>query len=280
MNASFETAVPGKWVLSGEHAVLKGATALALPHPEFRLRLKFAPAAGSFVVNPAEAQPIVADVLAAIGVAEPDGRLEIDSTIPTGAGLGSSAALCVALTRWIAPSLGVAPEGFREFATRLEDRFHGKSSGMDVAVAQEGSPILYRMGHPIERLAFTKLPHFTFHDTGLRAKTQECVAQVERFRVENPQRGRALDAQMGEATQVILRGIAEFQRDSGSLSQIAQGMTLGSACFDEWGLKPSAISELERRLRLEGALATKLTGAGGGGMVVALWDDLHYKNKS
>lgn len=271
IDKNFETTVPGKWVLSGEHAVLTGAAALALPHPEFRLSLKFVDGGTGLVVSPEDARGVVADVLGALHVPEQNGHLTIESSIPTGAGLGSSAALCVGLTRWIAPQLGVGELSFRDFATRLEDRFHGKSSGMDVAVVQEGRPILYRMGRSPEPVALDRLPHFTFHDTGLRAKTQDCVEQVQRFRRDDPWQGELLDERMNRATQLIVSGLNRFQHDSEGLREVAEGMTLGSHCFEQWGLKPDSVKALEAKLKNEGALATKLTGAGGGGMVVALW---------
>src|SRR5687768_1294377 len=106
----FETKVPGKWVLSGEHAVLRGATAVALPHPEFSLSLKFDDrATDGFRIDQTFLSPELS-VLLEGWIHEifdqhsekiPSGLLTIQSTIPMGAGLGSSAALCVGLARWM-----------------------------------------------------------------------------------------------------------------------------------------------------------------------------------
>ena len=43
----FQTTFPAKWVLTGEHAVLRGVIAIALPHPRFHLRLRFEPSDGN-----------------------------------------------------------------------------------------------------------------------------------------------------------------------------------------------------------------------------------------
>jgi galactokinase len=48
-------------------------------------------------------------------------------------------------------------------------------------------------------------------------------------------------------------------------------MDLGQSCFEEWELVPESFTVIEEKLKNEGALAVKLTGAGAGGFVVALW---------
>jgi mevalonate kinase len=48
-------------------------------------------------------------------------------------------------------------------------------------------------------------------------------------------------------------------------------MAWSQECFEGWGLLPPEAKALARELKAQGALATKLTGAGSGGMIVALW---------
>ena len=60
---------------------------------------------------------------------------QISNSIPVGAGLGASAALCVAVGRWICWKGWLAESELPEFCRKLEDLFHGESSGVDVAVA-------------------------------------------------------------------------------------------------------------------------------------------------
>ena len=56
------------------------------------------------------------------------------------------------------------------------------------------------------------------------------------------------------------------------LKHLTQAIQIAQECFYRWGLVPPEAQLLEQKLLREGALATKLTGAGGGGMVVALWE--------
>jgi mevalonate kinase len=282
----FKTHVPGKWVLTGEHAVLRGATAVALPHPEIGLTLSFDPneKAGGFAVEPAQAEPVIGDLLTTIADAlksdgksfsSPQGRLRIDSTIPMGAGLGSSAALCVAMTRWVADPLTIPDTRWMEFSTQLEHRFHGTSSGMDVAVISAGEPISFVLGQGVRSIGVKKLPKFTFHDTGLRSRTSECVIKVEKFHADAPALAVHVDQSMGAASQWALEGLREYDagKTKEGLELLRKAMNQARECFYSWELVPGAAKRLEEELLDQGALAVKLTGAGGGGMVVALWPD-------
>ncbi len=254
--------VPGKWVLAGEHSVLRGGTAVALPHPEFRLTLDFAPGGNMLRVLPSNAEKVIREML--VGINVPNGELKITSTIPIGAGLGSSAALCVATARW----LGYAPGSKDEldFATRLEHRFHGKSSGMDVAVISQGKPIAFSMKEGARPLPISRLPRFTFHDTGLRSATRPCIEQVERFRIAQPELAAQLDDQMSRASSLACDGLL-----SADLTRVSKGMRLAQECFEAWKLVPPEARRIADRLVWDGALASKITGAGAGGYVVGLW---------
>lgn len=285
----FRTQVPGKWVLAGEHAVLRGATAVALPHHELNLSLSFSPdqldegdSKMNLKVKPTESTSLIEELI--LSVAEswkasgrsfgyPQGTLKVESSIPIGAGLGSSAALCVALSQWMSHPLSIAQSQIAEFATQLEHRFHGRSSGMDVAVISSAEPIAFVMGRGAQSLGIQNLPKFTFHDTGLRSRTSECVLKVEAFRENSPTFGLQVDEAMGAASRMAMEGLILF--DSGNrkegLSLIQKAMQTARECFYSWELVPGEAKRLEESLLSQGALATKLTGAGGGGIVVALW---------
>ena len=278
--AAFQTTVPAKWVLTGEHSVLKGAMAVALPHPHLSLTLEFIPdsSLGALVVYPAHTQEMLIQLLAEILPAPlPSGRMTLLSQIPIGAGMGSSAALCVALTQWLAPFLGLSPDQIISFATELEHRFHGKSSGMDVAVIASQTPISFRMNQGVEgirRLEVKRLPYFTFHDTGIRSSTRDCIAQVNSYRKEQPEQAVISDQRMGDASLKAVEGLKKFDQGETqeALGLLTQAIQDAQKSFYDWQLVPESARALEQELYAQGALAVKLTGAGGGGMMVALWD--------
>jgi len=278
---TFDTRLPGKWVLTGEHSVLQGMSAIALPQNQVSLHLRFESSEEIFEVFPHDAQPLIVELLDSIRdhwqFQRFPGKLTIESSIPVGAGLGSSAALCIALTRWIIHCTPALLAQQWQLAQMMEHRFHGRSSGMDIAVIASGEPIHFSMAGPtIEPIGIKKLPRFTFHDTGLRARTSDCVLRVQEFRERASSLGRQWDSTMGEASRFALEGLVLY--DAGSqtegLKLLQKGMQRARACFYAWQLVPGNAKRLEESLLQQGALATKLTGAGGGGMVVALWGPL------
>ena len=284
----FEVAVPGKWVLAGEHAVLRGATAIALPHPDAFLTLRFQAGGGEFTVSPGSAKAVLNDLLHSVrdkwenqdkSFPWPKGSLSLESSIPLGAGLGSSAALCVAVTRWLAPVLNLKENDFFEFARSLEHQFHGQSSGMDIAVALARQPIAYGVEKGAHSLVLRKLPRFTFHDTGLRSRTSDSIMKVLEIKSKFPILSMEIDQKMGALTGKLLQGLQLYSDRQDKDGQeravrdwIAPNMNAAHSCFVDWGLVPSQITAQREELFEKGAVGVKLTGAGDGGFLVALWE--------
>lgn len=279
---AFQTKVPGKWVLAGEHTVLRSGVAVAFPHPEYALEFSYTPGGDTLVVTPDLASQPIQDL---IRVAQkefseefrfPSGNIELKSTIPFGAGLGSSAALSVALSRWLLTEKYGSYSNTQviELARTMEDRFHGKSSGMDVSVVALEKPIRFSMREGAKILNIPKTPLFRFTDTGLRSSTKDCIEQVERLRLERPDEALALDRLMQESTNEVLEGLSLYSQDPVKALQMIQlGMMKSRKVFDDWGLNPKAAQEIMHRIQGEGALSTRLTGAGRGGFVVSLWPE-------
>src|SRR5205823_3968385 len=128
----FHTHTFGKWILAGEHAVLRGSRALAFPLPARGLELNHSASGGELKVQTKGLQQDVLHACALlaieraidllhIGRSAINGMLLIVNRIPCGAGLGASAALCVALARWLEALRLVSPDDVYEFARRLEN---------------------------------------------------------------------------------------------------------------------------------------------------------------
>ncbi|MBU6153553.1 MAG: hypothetical protein KGP28_04555 [Bdellovibrionales bacterium] len=277
--SDFSIQLPAKWVLTGEHSVLRGRTAIAFPFPRYSLKLMYREQDSiSIAPNPFQSQirkliEIAMKFLKVPGNAFPGGEVEIHSEIPIGAGLGSSAALCAAIARLVLWKTRSDLSMWVPLATHLEDFFHGKSSGMDVNVIIHGAPVAFSIARGTERLESSRLfPAFEWYDSGFRGNTRDCIERVLHWQKKNPHLKESVDDQMHEAGVLAREGIHEFQRDQESgESKIKTAMESAQNCFEQWGLVTPELLTQKSDLLRQGALAVKLTGAGLGGFWVALW---------
>ena len=278
--SDFSINVPAKWVLTGEHSVLRGKEAIAFPYPEFSLSLSYrsVPLSKTLTItaNPfqSQIQALIKRALEWLHITLTiTGEMAIQSTIPIGAGLGSSAALCVAISRLVIWKTESDLNQWIPLATHLEDVFHGKSSGMDVSVIALSEPILYSLKNRAAPLQERKhLPRFVLYDSGKRGQTRECIDKVKHWQEQNPHQISRYDEQMSEATQLAKVALSQFlQHPSDAEAHLAQAINQAQNCFEVWGLVSSELMEQKHELLKQGALAVKLTGAGLGGFWVALW---------
>ncbi len=253
---------PGKLILFGEHAVVYGQTAIAaavglrstvsLWHHDGPTHIRNS----SF--DDFRLRRAVSMALPAHGIA-----VDIGSELPPGRGMGSSASIAVAMVRAAAALAGEQPEreALFERSLALERIFHGTPSGVDNAVALSGGLLRFRRGPPLELepLELAQPLHLVVLDSGSPGSTAELVAAV---RAARPRVDRVLDAIGRLAEQAT--GLLDDHKALGNAMNDAQAMLV------LLGVSTPRLSELCSLARDAGALGAKLSGAGGGGVVVAL----------
>ncbi len=195
---NFQTTVHGKWLLAGEHAVLRGNPALVFPIPDKLLTLSFHDAEDNILVDfkgshGPDLQLLFWGVLEhgldvlQIPIKKVIGAFKIDSNIPIGAGLGVSAAICTAVTRWFAWQKWIDPAQINEFAQKLEHLFHSESSGVDIAGVSAKNGIVFRPGESNNPIDQQWEPHWYLSYTEQVGITSKCVKTVkELWRINNP----------------------------------------------------------------------------------------------
>jgi mevalonate kinase len=289
---------PAKIILFGEHFVVYGEPAIVLAidrrafaKVEYRVddgilhfRSKNLDLAGYFEGNffrieqgdPKEGRIKFEPVKQAIeSVMEKHGKkvglsVEINSTVPVGAGLGSSAAVVTAATAATNELLGpkLSKEDIFRIAFEAEKFVHGTPSGIDPAISTFGGTLLFQMDTGFKPLeADVDIP-LVIGDTGVERSTR---AQVEKVRNVVDKFPRVAEPIMKAAREIVLRAIDAFKEND--LEALGALMNMNHALLYGVGVSDESLEWLTNAARKAGALGAKLTGAGGGGCMIALAKD-------
>ena len=200
------------------------------------------------------------------------GELNIINHIPIGAGMGASAALCVAMTRWfqtVFDEKNLKINAF-EFARMLEDCFHGQSSGLDIAGAAAPSEGVYFKSGETTPIQHAWKPHWYLSYSGEPGITSECIQHVQTLWQQDKARAEALDNQMADSVHQARDAL--MNTTPLAIKQLAHAIDQASDCFQGWGLINTALQTHIAALHAAGAMAIKPTGSGGGGYVLSLWE--------
>ncbi len=262
----------GKAILFGEHAVVYGGVAVAVPVNSLELSILLDAGQGwSMSEAPSPKLDRARDaILEASGWDGPSLRGVVESGIPLACGLGSSAAFSVALARAVltASCREHGPDDVRALADVAEQVFHGNPSGVDVATIIHGHPIRFCRGEAPRPLATTGRFDMWIVDTGIRSETSAVVADVARLRSAHPRRS---EAALGHIATSVADGMRAL--DGGTVQAMASAMDLAMEGLRGIGVSHPAIEDVLRDGRRRGALGGKLSGAGRGGVVLLLAPD-------
>lgn len=280
MFSDFQTTTYGKWILAGEHAVLRGHGALVFPIPGKKLTLDYRTSStelhaefdGHCGANMnllfwsvlEQGQQLIGNSLNNLY-----GHFQISNTIPIGVGMGASAALSVAMARWFEAQGLLVNHSVFEFARQLENLFHGQSSGLDIAGVAMTKGIYFRQGKT-QALTQNWQPNWYLSSCEQIGLTSNCINQVKHLWESNQALAMTVDNQMEQSVDWAMDALAGAEPDSKQL--LTKAINLGADCFKQWGLVSETLQHHMQTLVNAGALAVKPTGSGGGGYVISLWD--------
>ena len=268
----------GKIILLGEHAVVYGYPALAaaldrgvtvapVPTPAGG-PLRFELRAWSVAIAAGDDHPVARSLVAiadALGAGRPPVSLIGDAQIPPGAGLGSSAALAVAVARALIAYLKrpVDAAALAQAAGASEALVHGRPSGVDVALAIAGGVGVFRRATGLAPL--TGVPPLRVL-VGPSGAPRSTAAMIDRVAAATG--GRADDARLRELGALTDAATAALLgADRGALGA---AMNRAHDLLADLGVSTAQLDALCAAARAAGASGAKLTGAGGGGAVIAV----------
>ncbi len=189
--------------------------------------------------------------------------VEVDAALPPGGGLGCSAAIGVAIARALAPHADA--ESIQGHARAWETVFHGNPSGVDAAVAARGGCVLFRRGEPIEPVRMRGPLLLCVGNTGTASSTRTMVEAVARMRERRPE---VVEKSFEGIRSLVLN--ARLAIEAGDRVALGRLMDLNQMLLGGLFVSTEEIERMCELARAAGALGAKLTGAGGGGCVLAL----------
>jgi mevalonate kinase len=263
----------GKVILLGEHAVVFGHPAVAAGI-RAGVRAHISPGSGALSAPswgleaqvgddslPGQAVGRLLDHLQTDG-----GGLDfwLESEVPARAGLGSSAAMAVAIARAVAARTGAGDADVLAAAAAAESVFHRTPSGIDAAAASRG-----KLGKFDKQNGWQDLPlkapfELCIGLSGQSHDTGALVAGVAELCTRTPVARRLLDT-MGDLARAGMDALA-----TGDIVALARLFNMAHGLLSGVGVSTPALDDLVHIARTAGAPGAKLTGAGGGGAVIAI----------
>lgn len=280
---------PGKIILFGEHAVVYGRPAIAVPlsqvramaviqpNPDHTIRL-IAPNLGTdTILEAAASQDAVAQAVRLVQQAASLDRLPpmiitVTSEIPIASGLGSGAAIAAAVIRALAIFLGLEQQAtdrwISDLTYEVEKIHHGTPSGIDNTVVAYERPVYFVRRPPhniIETFKIADPLHLLVADTGIHSSTKAVVSDVRRLWQAEQEHFETIFDGCGELALAARQAIAR-----GDQCEIGRLMTRNQQLLVEMTVSSADLDRLVAAALDAGALGAKLSGGGRGGNMIAL----------
>jgi len=277
----------GKIILFGEHAVVYGHPAIAIPVTNVSAKAIVTANPGG---NPDQIvidapninmkcdidslpkdhpfSRLISEIIQRLGVKSlPSFNLRIKSSIPIAAGLGSGAAVSISAIRAITEFVGspLDTELVSNMAFEIEKIYHGTPSGIDNTVIAYEQPIYFIKNYPFEVLSVAEPFFLVIADSGLQSRTSYVVNQVKTRWENNP----ALYDQMFNEIGEVSKQSREFIIN-GPVSQLGNLMNKNQSLLLRMGVSNDSLENLIKTAINHGAMGAKLSGAGQGGNIIAL----------
>lgn len=290
----------GKAILIGEHSVVYGYKAIALALPDIRLSMSIYVDTFSTTWENAwetrikdqiyktdkNIQQLLSKAFAkALELCHASLQLDefkpqkivIQSEIPLGGGMGGSAAISTCLVKIaaaIAKQKGLLANDLTHtqqilFANEVDCLFHsGKASGLDVTTVACDGLIEFIKDTGYQYIKNAKEFWLALVDSQERGETSAMVKKVYKFVDTYPEEGKQCLENLGKLAEKTTHLLKD-----GLISELGLVLDSSQIFLEKLGVSTPKIKEIIQVLKQQGALAAKLTGAGGGGLVLALFEN-------
>lgn len=276
-----------KIILSGEHVVVYGKPAIALPITSFCSYVSVGKNynENGIVINAPELNKIfyfdqykeelnpleltVKNFLNYYNLPlEQNLTLQINSDIPIASGMGSGASITCSIVKELAKyfKVTITKEELYNQVFEIEKIYHGTPSGVDPKVIVYEKPIYYIKNSTMDFLDFNSNFTLAIIDSEIRSSTKEVVSYVRTQYENDKEKAILLFDKIEQTTEAIKKELLSNKKDFGTL------LTENHSYLKELGVSTNILDDIVNKSISAGASGAKLSGAGWGGVVIALLD--------
>lgn len=286
-----KTAACGKFIVCGEHAVMYGSPSLAYPLKSAQIQIDFnrSPAKENSLevfwndrIISIDQKFLIEKCLNELGFRSHESqriKLNVKSSFASGSGLGSSAALCVALAK----STSTNHNEILNRAIAGEKAFHGNPSGVDPTAVMSSGPIVFStFGANFEysSIDIPSLGFWVLRSSGESHSTEKVLIALNQL---NSRLRKSLIETLTNCSQRFI-GLINFFNNNSSLHEAISILDEITMAHRKMNLIIPSMEEAMTSLQQEGAKGVKLTGAGCGGYVLGFFEGtslpISYKPRS
>ena len=200
-------------------------------------------------------------------------QITVDSEIPLGVGLGSSSACCVASAAAISGVFDKIPKDeILQLAIDAEKTIFPNTSGADCTVCTYGGIMQYDKQNGHLKLDYKPSFHLVIANSKIEHSTKEVVSKVKQFKEKNEER---FSQMCKEESELIDRVLALLENND--LKKIGTSIIKNQEYLEFIGVSNEKLREMIK-LANESSFGSKITGAGGGGCIIALADETNLKD--
>ena len=283
---AYSASASAKTILFGEHAVVYNNPAIAIPLHSTRTTVTLEPSEKEFRVlsqalrmdsrfedlnENSGLKTLLVLLKEELGIERfPNETLRIESDIPIASGLGSGAALSVAVIRLFSERHkgNLSTERINEIAYEIEKIYHGKPSGIDNTTIAYEQPVLFSKVEGFKPLDadVARMPLLVI-DSGIRSRTVDVVMDVYHHFDRNENAIRRIGSLVRKAESALKEG---------SPTEIGALMDENQSLLRQINVSCPELDAWIDLAKSNGAVGAKLTGAGRGGNFLVMARDYQH----
>lgn len=253
-----------KIILMGEHAVVYGYPAIALPLKNIEVTCRILPSEVPLVFKASD--PLVTAIFASLRYLEIKDQpitYEIDSMVPERRGMGSSAAVAIAAILAVFDYFGkpLSMAVLEMLANQAEIIAHTNPSGLDAKTCLSDHAIKFIRNIGFSQIEMNLGGYLVIADTGIHGQTREAVQAVEALEEKALIHLHRLGDLVEKAEQAI---------EARDLKLLGSAMSQAHDNLKQLGVSSPEADQLVSSALSHGALGAKMSGGGLGGCIIAL----------